>query len=142
MIRILHNLTVDYLKWSTLFVSGILGMYQRQRSFDFNVFFKDWILFALSIILASLANTLFFSRDNGVSFKIIFRHLVISFFVGWVAYLIGRNFDLSFELRLIIVSLMAFSSEFFLRWLSEKYPKIFDRGLDRILPPKDKENDM
>lgn len=140
MVRLFHNLTVDYLKWSTLFVSGLIGMYQREV-FEFNIFFKDWILFAVSIILASLANTLFFSRDNGVSFQIVFRHLTISFFVGWIAYLIGKNFHLSFELRLIIVSLMAFSSEFFLRWLSEKYPKIFDRGLDRILPPNDKENE-
>jgi predicted permease len=103
-------------------------------------FSEKYLLFIISVILASVANIAFFSRERKITVKVVFRHLIISFFVGWIAYLLGINFKLSYQIRLIIVSLMAFLSEFFLKWLSEKYPKIFNRGLDTILPPKNNNN--
>jgi hypothetical protein len=97
--------------------------------------------FIISIILASAANIVYFSKEVKITGRIVFRHLFISFFVGWVTFLGGLHFNLGLEIRLTLVSLMAFLSEFFLKWISEKYPKIFDRGFDRILPPVKPEKD-
>lgn len=131
-----------FVKW-TIFVNlGQVIAVLLTKLIDIDFIFTEIVPFTVSITIAALANLLFISREREITVKIVLRHLILAFFVGWLGYLLGVHFNLTIHIRLFIVSILSFLSEYFLIFISEKYPKIFEAGFKLGgLDLKDKDNE-
>ncbi len=82
-------------------------------------------LFLIAIVLGNGALLAFKASKRVVKVKELFLSFVIAMFVGAIIHITATNFQL-YNWRFLFVLSGAFLSEWILKWVESRFPKIFD----------------
>lgn len=86
---------------------------------------SEALVFLIAIIIGNGALQAFKATQRIVKMKELFLSFVIATFIGTIIHITATNFEL-YKWRFVFVISGAFLSEWILKWIEARSPKIFD----------------